>query len=82
MVLEVYVLARTIFKISEIQSGDTSPADRVLRVQAMIGSGLMARDTLIFTMMKLLENLSPRRSKIEGAHLLGINSATSKYLIL
>ena len=46
MVFEVYVLARTKFKIPKIQSGDTSPADRSLCSQVMIGCGLMARDTL------------------------------------
>ena len=46
MVLEVYVLARTTFKIPKIQSRDTSPADRSLRFLAMIGIGLMARDIL------------------------------------
>lgn len=49
MVLEVYVLARTKFKIPNIKSRDTSPADRSLGIQAMIGSGLMARDTLLCT---------------------------------
>lgn len=51
MVLEVHVLARTSFKFLKIQSRDTSPADRSLRFQAMIGSGLMARDTLLCTQM-------------------------------
>ena len=46
MVFEVYVLARTKFKIPKTQSRDTSPADRSLCSQVMIGCGLMARDTL------------------------------------
>lgn len=35
-------------KILEIKSKDTSPADRSLRSRALIGIGLMARDTLLF----------------------------------
>lgn len=46
MVPEVYVLARTKFKILKIQSRDSSPADRSLSSQAIIGRGLMARDSL------------------------------------
>ena len=46
MVFEVYVLARTKFKIPKTQSRDTSPADRSLCSQVTIGCGLMARDTL------------------------------------
>ena len=46
VVFEVYVLARTKFKVLRIQSRDTSPADRSLCSQVMIGFGLMARDTL------------------------------------
>ena len=48
MVLEVYVLARTIFKFPKIQSRDTSPADRSLRFQVMMGRGLMVRDIILF----------------------------------
>lgn len=46
MVLEVYVLARTKYRIP---IRDTSPADRSLRFRAMTGTGLMARDTIICT---------------------------------
>ena len=36
------------FKILGIKFRDTSPADRSLRSRALIGLGLMARDTLLF----------------------------------
>ena len=56
MVLEVYVLARTKFKIPRKQARDTLPADRSLRVQAIIGTGLMARDTLLRTEINTLRH--------------------------
>lgn len=59
MVLEVYVLARTEFKSPKRKFRDTSPADRSLRVQAMIGSGLMARDILLCTFMNPLCIVDP-----------------------
>lgn len=56
MVLEVYVLARTKLEVSKIQVWDTLPADRSLRFQAIIGSGLMARDNLLCTVPNLLSS--------------------------
>ena len=39
-------------KILEMKFRDTSPADRSLRSRALIGTGLMARDTLFYSSVK------------------------------
>ena len=64
------MLAKTKFKIPKIKSRGTSPADRSLRVQAMNGSGLMARDTILCTPMTsqcFIDRMLQFRSSLSGS---------------
>ena len=54
MVLEVNMLARTIFDMLMMHFIDTSSADCTLRSQAMIASGLMTRNSLLIAEFRLL----------------------------
>lgn len=52
-----------------IQSRDTSPADRSLRFQAMIGNGLMARDTLLCTAVNTMRHSRYLVTSIISGHI-------------